>query len=69
MTTTGPNTGIAEAMPHAPDGVIIEEPAAGVVRRADRVRGAVRRPEAKPLPFPSDCPVADPNQTPPPPKP
>jgi hypothetical protein len=69
ITTTGPNTGYAEAMPHAPDGVIGEEPAPGSSGELIVFVAPFGDPQAKPLPFPSDCPVADPDQTPPPPKP
>jgi hypothetical protein len=56
MTSTGPNTGNAEVMSRAPDGVFPEEPMAGssgelilfVVPFSDRL--------AKPIPYPDDCP-------------
>jgi hypothetical protein len=69
ITTTGPNTGYAEAMPHAPDGVIGEEPAPGSSGELIVFVAPFGDPQAKPIPYPSDCPVADPNQTPPPPNP
>jgi hypothetical protein len=56
-------------MPHAPDGVIGEEPVPGSSGELIVFVAPFGDPQAKPLPFPSDCPVTDPNQTPPPPKP
>ena len=67
--TTGPNTGYADAMPHAPDGVIIGEPVGGSSGELIVFVTPFGDPRAKPIPYPADCPVADPNQTPPPPKP
>jgi len=67
--TTGPNTGYADAMPHAPDGVIIGEPVGGSSGELIVFVTPFGDPRAKPIPYPADCPVMDPNQTPPPPKP
>jgi Putative zinc-finger len=69
LTTTGPNTGYAEAMPHAPDGVISEEPVPGGEGELIVFVAPFGDKQARPLPYPSDCPVMDPNQTPAPPKP
>jgi hypothetical protein len=68
-TTTGPNMGYAEAMPHAPDGVIVGEPAGGSSGELILFVAPFGDLRAVAIPYPSDCPVADPGQTPPPPKP
>jgi hypothetical protein len=67
--TTGPNTGYAEAMARAPDGVIHTEGLAGSGGELIMFVAANDDPMAKPVPFPSDCPQSDPNLTPPPPAP
>ncbi len=69
VTTTGPNTGYAEALAHAPDGVIIEEPAPGSQGEMIMFVAPFGDPKARPISYPSDCPGADPNQTPPASKP
>lgn len=67
--TTGPNTGFAEAMARAPDGVIHVEGLAGSDGELIMFVSPADDPMAKPIPFPSDCPRSDPNLTPPPPAP
>ncbi len=58
--TTGPNTGYAESMKSAPNGVIHEEPLPGSSGELIMFVAPFGDPNAVPIPFPSDCPVADP---------
>jgi hypothetical protein len=69
MTTTGPNTGFAEAMPRAPGrAVIMQEPPVGSSGELIMFAAPPDDPAAKPVPYPADCP--DPGRpTPPPPAP
>lgn len=61
MTTTGPNTGFAEAMPRAPGrAVIMQEPPVGNSGELIMFAAPPDDPAAKPVPYPSDCP--DPNR-------
>jgi hypothetical protein len=49
--------------------VITEEPAPGSEGELIMFVAPFGDPKATPLPYPSDCPATDSNQTPPPPKP
>ena len=68
-TTTGPNTGFASVMQDAPAGVIESEGLAGSGGELIMFVAPFGDAHAKPVPFPADCLQADPNATPPPPKP
>jgi hypothetical protein len=69
MRTTGPATGYADMMARAPAGILIEEPTAGSEGELIVFVAPMGDPKAVPLPYPADCPVHDPNQTPPTPVP
>ena len=69
VTTTGPNTGFASVVQDAPAGVITSDGLPGSEGELIMFVAPDGDPGAKPVPFPPDCPVADPNQTPPPPAP
>jgi hypothetical protein len=56
-TTTGPNTGFAEPMPRAPDGVIIAEGVPGSSGELILFVAPFDDPAARALPAPADCPV------------
>ena len=57
MTTTGPNTGFAEAMPRAPGrAVIMQEPPVGSSGELIVFVAPSDDPAAKPVPYPADCP-------------
>jgi hypothetical protein len=60
-TTTGPNTGFAQPMSRAPDGVIHEEPVPGSNGELIVFVAPNGDPRAQPLPVPADCPNGDPN--------
>jgi len=53
----------------APDGVITQEGLPGSGGELIMFVSPADDPMARPVPSPSDCPVADPNLTPPPPAP
>jgi hypothetical protein len=67
-TTTGPNTGFAQPLANAPDGIIFEEPVPGSNGELIVFVAPNGDPMAKALPLPADCPNADPNASPPQPK-
>ena len=67
MTTTGPNTGYSDIRSDAPDGIIFEEPIGGSDGELIVFVAPAGDPKAVALPYPADCPRADPNITPPPP--
>ena len=70
VTTTGPNMGNSEPLFHAPDGVItMGEPGVGTSGELIVFVAPFNDPAAKPIPAPPDCPLSDPNLTPPPPAP
>ena len=70
LTPTGPNDPIKHAALIPPDGVIaIGDPAIGTSGELVIFVNLASDPNAKPVEAPSDCPVADPNHTPPPPAP
>jgi len=69
VRTTGPNTGYADIFREAPLGVIFQEPFAGDGGELIVFVAPAGDPKAVALPFPDDCPRADPNRTPPPPAP
>ena len=68
-TTTGPNSGFASEMQDAPAGVINSEGLGGSGGELIMFVSPFGDAEAKPVPFPADCPQPDPNATPPPSKP
>ena len=57
MTTTGPNTGYAEPMARAPDGVIIMDGAVGGAGELIIFVAPFGDPGAIAIPAPDDCPV------------
>jgi hypothetical protein len=59
--TTGPNTGYAEAMKDAPDGVLHDEPLPGTDGELIMFVAPFGDPQAVPVPFPADCPASAPN--------
>ena len=63
--TTGPNTGFAEPHKRAPAGVIIDEPLPGQDGELIVFVAPFGDERAAPIPFPDDCPAADPNAPPP----
>ncbi len=70
LTPTGPNDPIKYAASLPSDGVIaIGDPAIGSSGELVIFVNRAGDPNAKPVRFPSDCPVTDPNRTPPPPAP
>lgn len=68
-TTTGPNTGFASVMKDAPAGIIHEEGLAGSDGSLIMFVAPFGDKNAQPVPVDADCPIADPNVTPPPPAP
>jgi hypothetical protein len=68
-TTTGPNTGFASVVKDAPAGVIHQEGLAGSDGSLIMFVAPFGDKNAQPVPVDADCPVADPNLTPPPPAP
>lgn len=56
QTTTGPNTGYAEPMANAPDGIIIHLAAVGAEGELIMFVAPFGDPKAVPIPFPDDCP-------------
>jgi hypothetical protein len=63
-TTTGPNTGFAEPMAHAPDGVMIQEPLPGTHGELIVFVAPKGDPRAIAVPLPADCPNGDPAASP-----
>lgn len=55
-TTTGPNTGYAEPMANAPEGIIIHLAAVGTEGELIMFVAPFGDPKAVPVPFPDDCP-------------
>jgi Putative zinc-finger len=69
VRATGPNTGYAEAMAQAPEGIIQSEGLAGSSGELIMFVAPAGDPGAKPVSYPADCPAADPNLKPTSPEP
>jgi hypothetical protein len=67
-TTTGANTGYAEPLAHAPDGVIVDQPVPGTHGELVVFVAPKGDPRAIAVPVAADCPNGDPNASPAAPK-